>query len=95
MFWQVTLSLLEGFGMTLTIFALTLLFAIVIFCAGEYELLYPVVKNGELQSLWLLSRADRLDSCRVLRTVERPFFVGSSTKTMEKCWLFLAEYIGE
>ena len=28
MFWQVTLSLLEGFGMTLTIFALTLLFAI-------------------------------------------------------------------
>ncbi|MBO5649698.1 MAG: amino acid ABC transporter permease [Clostridia bacterium] len=28
MFWQVTFSLLEGFGMTLTIFALTLLFAI-------------------------------------------------------------------
>ena len=28
MFWSVTLSLLEGFGMTLTIFALTLLFAI-------------------------------------------------------------------
>ena len=28
MFWQVTLCLLEGFGMTLTIFALTLLFAI-------------------------------------------------------------------
>ena len=28
MFWQVTLSLFEGFGMTLTIFALTLLFAI-------------------------------------------------------------------
>ncbi len=28
MFWQVTLSLLEGFGMTLTIFALTLVFAI-------------------------------------------------------------------
>ena len=28
MFWQVTLSLLEGFGMTLTIFARTLLFAI-------------------------------------------------------------------
>ena len=30
MFWQVTLSLLEGFGMTLTIFALTLLFAVLV-----------------------------------------------------------------
>ncbi len=50
MFWQVTLSLLEGFGMTLTIFALTLLFAIplgLIIAFGSMSRLGFVLKFGK------------------------------------------------
>lgn len=50
MFWQVTLSLLEGFGMTLTLFALTLLFAIplgLIIAFGSMSRLGFVLKFGK------------------------------------------------
>ncbi len=50
MFWQVTLSLLEGFGMTLTIFALTLLFAIplgLVIAFGSMSRLGLVLKFGK------------------------------------------------
>ena len=60
MFWQVTLSLLEGFGMTLTIFALTLLFAIP---------LGLVIAFGSMSKLgWLIRRAGKTaeDSVRLI-----------------------------
>lgn len=50
MFWQVTLSLLEGFGMTLTIFALTLLFAIplgLVIAFGSMSKLGFVIRFGK------------------------------------------------
>ena len=51
MFWQVTLSLLEGFGMTLTIFALTLLFAIP---------LGLIIAFGSMSKLgWLIRRTGK------------------------------------
>ena len=60
MFWQVTLSLLEGFGMTLTIFALTLLFAIP---------LGLIIAFGSMSKLgWVIRRAGKTaeDSVRLI-----------------------------
>ncbi len=49
MFWKVTLDLLNGFGMTLQIFGLTLLFALplgLIICFGSMSKLGITLKNG-------------------------------------------------